>query len=270
MSAAPAANRTDSAAPGGDFRRAVRAEWTKFRTVRSSLWTLLTATALTVGVGAAVLPLRSQDYHGPAAQAAGTAAREGWWLEGMNLGVIAVIILGVLVATAEYATGTIGPTLAAVPSRSRVLAAKATCLFAVALATGLVQALAAFLIGRPILAGRGIDVSLTAPDALRGLAMAALATAGAALLGLAAGLLVRHTAGAIGAVVAVWFVVSALAALLPDTWASVVQALPADANAGMFTPHHGLLTPGPATAVFTAYVAAATAVAGALFIRRDA
>ncbi|MEU0603099.1 ABC transporter permease [Streptomyces sp. NPDC006393] len=257
-------------APRGDFRRAVRAEWTKFRTVRSSMWTLLVASALTVGVGTAVLPLRSQDYHGPAARAAETAAYEGWWFEGQNLGVLAVIILGVLVATAEYSTGTMRATLAAVPSRGRVLAAKVTCLAAVTLAAGAVQAVAAFLIGRPVLAGRGIHVALTAPDALRGLAMAALATAGAALFGLASGLIIRHTAGAIGGVVAVWFVLSALASLLPDSWSDLVRALPAHANAGMFTPHAGMLAPGPATAVFAGYVTVLTAIAAVLFVRRDA
>lgn len=254
----------------GDFRRVVRAEWTKFRTVRSSLWTLLIASALTIGVGEAVLPLRSQDFHGPAARAAGTAAYEGWWFEGQNLGVLAVVILGVLVATAEYATGTMRATLAAVPSRGRVLAAKATCLAAVTLVAGAIQAVAAFLIGRPILASRGIHVPLTAPDALRGLAMAALATAGAALFGLAAGLIIRHTAGAIGAVVAVWFVLSALASLLPDSWSNLVRALPAHANAGMFTPHDGMLAPGPATAVFAGYVAVLSVIAAVLFVHRDA
>jgi ABC-2 type transport system permease protein len=258
------------AAPGArDFGRAVHAEWTKFRTVRSSPWTLLISTTLTIGTGAAFLPLRSHTFHGPDSQAAHIAAYEGWWYEGMNIGIMAVIILGVLVATAEYSTGTINATLTAVPSRTRALAAKATTLAAITLVTGAVQAAAVFLIGRPILSSRGIDISLTDPQALRGLMMAALAMMGAGLFGLAAGLMIRATAGAIGAVVTVWFVVSALAALLPHSWSGVAEALPADANAAMFNPHQGLLSPGPATAVFGSYVAALLAIAGTLFVHRD-
>lgn len=256
----------------GGFGRVVLSEWTKFRTARSSFWTLLISVAVTVGTGAAFLPFVVDSY-GPAhaAESAATVAiREGWWFEGLHVGILAVMILGVLVASSEYGTGTIRATLSAVPSRWGVLAAKVVSFTAVTLVAGVVQAFAAFLVARPILADRSIDVPLGDPAALRGVAMAALAIVGAGLLGLAVGLLIRHTAGAIGAVVAVMWVVTGLAVLLPASWDNVVKALPASAMYAMFTPSGSTLAVGPATAVLFGYVLVLLAIAGAALTRRDA
>lgn len=272
MTATPAAVAASST--HSDFGRAVLAEWTKFRTVRSSYWTLLISTALTVGIGAAVLPFVIDDYLSdhPPKEAATWAVREGWWFEGLHVGIIAVTILGVLVATSEYSTGTIRSTLAAVPSRTRVLAAKVVSFAAVSLVAGAIQSSAAFVIAQPILADRSVDLPLTDPDAWSGVAMATLAVVGAGLIGLGGGLLIRHTAGAIGAVVAMMLVLPGLAALLPASWNDVVGAYPTFAQNAMFTPygHPGMLAVGPATAVFFGYVAALLVIAGAMFKQRDA
>jgi len=253
----------------GDFGRAVLAEWTKFRTVRSSFWTIVISAALTIGIAAAYMPQRVDLYDGPAELAARTAAYEGWWFEGLHVGILAVAILGVIVASSEYGTGTIRVTLAAVPSRWRVLAAKVVSFGAVTFVVGAVQAIAVFLITRPIMADRSIDVPLTDPDALRGVLMAALAIMGAGLFGLGAGLLIRHTAGAIGAVVGVLWVVTGLALLLPDSWTDVEKALPAAAMYAMFTPVGDSLGVWPAAAVFFGYVTVLLTIAGLLFARRD-
>jgi ABC-2 type transport system permease protein len=263
---------TSTTSPGparGDTLRAVHAEWTKFRTLRSSFWTLLISAALTVGIGAGFLPFVIDTYEGPVDEAAAWAVAEGWWFEGLHVGILAVMILGVLVASSEYGTGTIRATLAAVPARTRVLAAKAVSFSVVTLVTGAIQASAAFLVARPILADRSIDVPISDPGAWRGVAMASLAIVGAGLFGLAAGLLIRHAAGAIGAVVAVMFVVPILALLLPPSWDAVVKALPSFAMNGMFTPSANTFSVGTATAVFAAYVAVIVAAAGVLFAHRD-
>lgn len=270
MTATATIAATGRAAPRVGFAPVVLAEWTKFRTVRSSFWTLLISAALTVGIGAAFLPVVVDSYDGPTDQAAHWATDEGWWFEGLHVGILAVMILGVLVATTEYGTGTIRATLAAVPSRLQVLTAKVAAFTAVTLLAGAAQAYTAFLAARPILADRGIDVPLTDPDALRGVSMATLAIVGAGLFGLGAGLLIRHTAGAIGAVVAVMWVVTGLALLLPDSWADVRRALPANALYGMFTPSSNTFAVGTATAVFFGYLLALLAIAAVLLQRRDA
>jgi hypothetical protein len=252
--------------------RAVGAEWIKFRTIRSSFYTLLACVALTVGAGAAFVPLVVEDHRDdPAGRTAGVAARHGWWFHGMEIGFFAVMILGVLVATSEYSTGTMRATLAAVPSRGRVLAAKVVCLGAVTFVAGAVQAAAAFLVARPILAARSIDMPLTDPAAWQGVAVAALAIMGAALFGLGAGLLIRHTAGAIAAAVAVLMVVvSALSDLLPASWNGLAKVLPPSAMDAMVTPTGSTLARLPATAVFLGYTALILAAAGLSLARRDA
>lgn len=254
----------------GGVGRAMLAEWTKFRTVRSSLWTLLVSAGLTVGIGTAFLPIVIDSYDGPAELTAYWAVREGWWFEGLHVGIVAVMILGVLVASSEYSTGTISSTLAAVPSRTPVLVAKALTFSLTALVVGAVQTVGALAAALPILADRSIDVALTDPDALRGAAMATLAVAGASLFGLGTGLLVRHTAGAIGAVVGVMFVAPIIAVLLPDSWDTVVKVLPSSAMYGMFTPNAATFEAGPSTAVFFGYVVALLVTAGIVFARRDA
>ncbi|HEY7488539.1 MAG TPA: hypothetical protein VH912_29120 [Streptosporangiaceae bacterium] len=257
--------------PPADLGRVVHAEWIKFRTVRSSFWALLTSAALSIGLGPAFLPTIIDNYDGDPGEAADVAAANGWWFHGLQVGTLAMLILGVLVATAEYASGTIRATLAAVPSRTRVLAAKVACFAAVALVAGAVQAAGAFLIARPFLSGRGIDVPLTDPAAWRGVAISTLAVAAAGLLGLGAGMAIRHTAGAIGlAVAVVMVVVPALAHLLPAGWDPLRIALPSTAIDTMITPTASTLGQGPATAVTFGYVAAVLTVAGALFARRDA
>lgn len=249
-------------APSAGFGGVVRAEWTKLRSVRSSYWTLLISVGLTIGIGLAFLPTMI-DLNEGAARA--DPAAEGWWYEGLHVGILAVMILGVLMASAEYGTGSIRATLAAVPSRSRVLAAKAVTIAAVTLVAGSVQAVAAFVSAQPILADHGLDVPLTDPVAWRGVVMATLAMVGAGMFGLGFGLLIRHTAGAIGAVVAVVFVVGLLGALLP---AGIAKFLPANALYAMFTPGGGAtLAAGPGAAVFGAYLAVLLAAAASRFHR---
>lgn len=77
---------------------------------------------------------------------------------------------------------------------------------------------------------------LTDPTALRGVGLAALATAGVALLGLGTGLLIRHTAGAISTVLIVMLGIPVVALFFPQGWSTVTRFLPADAGWAMFTP----------------------------------
>jgi len=88
---------------------------------------------------------------------------------------------------------------------------------------GVVQAFAAFAVAQPILASRDLDVPLTDPTALRGVALAALATAGVALLGLGAGMLVRHTAGAVSAVLIMILGIPIVGLFFPRSWSTVTR-----------------------------------------------
>ncbi|MDT0310656.1 ABC transporter permease [Streptomyces sp. DSM 44917] len=186
---------------------ALASEWTKIRTVRSTVWTLVLMFLLTVGVGLLfAVGLSSDDYVGMPLLAGG--------FFGLMLGQICVITLGVLVISSEYGTGMMRTTLTACPQRGRVLVAKATVFFLVAFSTTLVACTLTALIQSALLSEQEIPYYASQDPLLEGsiengelVATGSHwmgATVGAALyvsvlglLGLAVGGLLRHSAGAI-------------------------------------------------------------------------
>jgi ABC-2 type transport system permease protein len=134
------------------MRAAVHAEWTKLRTVPSPGWLLIAVIALTVGASAMVTAIEKC----PASCSADTTKLS---LTGIMLGQAAVAALAVVVVTAEYGTGMIRVSLAAVPRRSVLLAAKATVVTAVVLAAGTVSVLGSIVTGRILLPGNGFSAA---------------------------------------------------------------------------------------------------------------
>lgn len=132
------------------MRDAIHAEWTKLRTVPSTGWLLTAVVALTVGASATATAI----VKCPATCNADTTKLS---LTGITLGQAAVAVLAVVVVTAEYGTGMIRVSLAAVPRRSVLLAAKAVVVTAVVLAAGTVSVLGSVLVGRLLLPGRGFN-----------------------------------------------------------------------------------------------------------------
>ena len=127
---------------------AVRAEWTKLRTVASSAWLLLAIVALTVLASG----ITSDVVKCPASCSADPVRLS---LAGVMLGQLGVIGLAVLVVTGEYSTGMITVTLTATPRRSVMLAAKAAVVAAAVVAAGTVAVLGSLLAGRLLLPGNG-------------------------------------------------------------------------------------------------------------------
>jgi len=147
------------------FADALRCEWTKIRTLRSTFWTLLTAAML--GIGALFSAVAAHHYAGQA-----LSGQAGWdptsvSLSGLALAQLAIGVLGVLVITSEYSTGSIQTSLAAVPRRGRFLAAKATVLTAVSLITGEATALTVFLLGQALISGQAPTAAFGQPGVLR-------------------------------------------------------------------------------------------------------
>jgi hypothetical protein len=183
---------------------ALASEWTKIRTVRSTMWTLGVMFVLVVGIGAlAALGLDSSDEAQTPILAGG--------LFGLMLGQICIITLGVLVVSSEYGTGMVRTTLTACPSRSRVLAAKAVVFFLLAFAMTTAATALTALINSSILGGKpafeyadipkesivdGVVIA-TSGEWLGATVGAGLYVALLGLLSLAVGALLRHSAGAI-------------------------------------------------------------------------
>lgn len=267
--------RPPFAAPGpaGVLRAVVRAEWTKMRSVRSTMWTLLVAVGLAIGFGALVAATQvgSWDDLDPVERLRFDPT--SFSLSGLFLAQMAVGVLGVLLITSEYATGQIRATLAATPQRVTVLVAKAVTFVAVVLVAGAVASFSSFAIGQAIFSAKGIGVSLGDPGVLRAVFGGALYLAAVGVLGLGLGTVVRRTAGAVAALVGVLLVVPLVASFLPSSWnESVAKFFPAQAGMAVFRvgPDPSALSPWAGFTVLVLY-AALTLVAGALLLaRRDA
>ena len=180
--------------------RVVRSEWTKFRSLRSTVYTLLLAGVLMIGLGALLSGVAASQPHGfdPGTTAISTS------LTGTFFAQLSIGVLGVLLITGEYSTGMIRASLAVVPRRLPVLWAKlAVCAVAVFL-TMLIASLTAFTVGQAILSGKRMAASLSDPGALRSVLGAALYLTVAAITALAWGALLRNTAAAISTFAAVF------------------------------------------------------------------
>jgi hypothetical protein len=186
-------------------RAVLRAEWIKLRSVRSTYVTL--GTALLLGLGIGLLDVSSVAGHWATMSAADRANFDpvGDPLSGFQFGELALGALGVLAIGTEYATGMIRVTFTATPRRGTVYAAKALVLGLVALVASELCAVTAFLLGQAVLSSRHLAVGLGAPGVARAVACAGLYMAVVTMVGFGLGAIVRHTAGAMAAMVALVF-----------------------------------------------------------------
>jgi ABC-2 type transport system permease protein len=252
--------------------RVIRSEWTKLRTVPSSAWTLLVTVALIIGFGALYAGLRvSRPPHDPAAIANFDSTAVS--LAGVQLAEIAIGILGALLFTGEYATGTIRTSFAAVPRRLPVLWGKAIG-YALAVLTLTVPAtFAAFLVGQSILSSGHLDTTLNHPGTARAVIGAALYLTAVGLLGLGLGALLRSTAAAVGSLFGLLFAPQILVGFLPSSLSDhIYPYLPAPAGVAItnIQPDSRSLAPWTGFGVFCLYTAILLALAAWRLRHRDA
>lgn len=280
------------------LRRAMAAEWTKLWSVRSTTWTLVGTAVAVVGLCAlgtgTVSP--SDIIDDPTRRS----------LIGVFLGQLIFGVLGVLVISAEYGTGTIRATLSAVPRRPVVLGAKILVFGAVALVVSEVLAFAAFALGQAILSAKhavgtkaaaaeraqqlGVKIphniqallangsaSLGQAGVLRAVVGAGLYLAVLGLLALGLGTIIRHTAGAISAFVGVVLVLPIIVEALPTGLSNAVaRYLPANIGLVMFStqgvPDHVAFAFSPWTgfALLVFYTLASLGIGCWILVRRDA
>jgi ABC-2 type transport system permease protein len=252
------------------FGQTLRAEWIKFWSVRSTVW----STVLLFVLGAGLTTLVCATSAGWLASAEADESPASFVTWGLMIAQIAAVVLGALTVTSEYGTGMIRATLAATPRRGAVLAAKAVVLAGTLFVVGTVTAVAGYLAGNAFLDAAGVGVGLADDGVLRSLLGSGLYMAGLGLLAAAVGLLVRHTAAALSIVLAVVFVLGNMAFLLPGTWGEwTAKLLPGNAGSGVATPvsfNPELLSPWTGFAVFCAEVAALLLAGFLVFRRRDA
>jgi ABC-2 type transport system permease protein len=273
--ATPAADRNHALPAQSTLRAAMASEWTKLRSVRSTVWALILTSGFTIGLGAlfcwAYLHRREQrGDRGIRALFFDPTARS---LNGVVLAQLAIGVLGVLVMSSEYTTGMIRTSLAAVPNRRALLVAKTIVLGGAALVVSMVSVFVAFGLGQAILKGDHLGISLGAPDVLRAVLGAGLYLTMIALFGLSLGTIVRRTPGAIATLFGIVLILPLLAQALPEPWdVRIGRLAPLNAGQAMFSVRYDpdLLTPTQGLLVFLAWIVASYVLALVLLSRRDA
>ena len=268
-----AANPSSSRAGGHyGFRTVAQMEWLKLRSVRSTWWTLLVFAAGMIGL--AILVMRGQHWAtmSPSDRASFDPTNDS--LAGLTIGQLAVGVLGVLAVTSEFSSGMIRATFAAAPRRPLVLAAKAGIVAGVTLVAGEILAFVAFAVGEAVLKSPAPHATLGQPGVLRVVLMAGAYPALIALIGLGLGAIIRHTAGAISAVVGVLFVLPLilvpLGTSIQNAAGRFMPMLIAENSLGAVKPVAHSLSPGVGFALLCLYAATALAVGSWLLARRDA
>ncbi|MFE1881140.1 ABC transporter permease [Streptomyces diastatochromogenes] len=204
MPQAPAAAPEWQAAPGGPYPgynspipvvrthlgHALASEWTKIRSVRSTMWTLGVFILLVVGIGllAGFAVRGSGDLSGQSPLTLG--------FFGLLIGMMCIITLGVLTTASEYGTGMIRTTMTACPSRGRVLAAKSIVFFVIAFVVTLATVSFVAMVHASMLEGHGAS-SPSGGEWLKATVGISLYIALLGLLSLLVGSIIRHSAGAI-------------------------------------------------------------------------
>ncbi|MEU7892358.1 ABC transporter permease subunit [Nonomuraea sp. NPDC049152] len=258
------------------MRRHLHAEWTKLRTVAGTGWLLLGLVTLTVAgsvVAAAAVSCTSAGCDYDPAKIS---------LFGVQVGQTMAAILAVLAVSGEYGTGMIRTTLAAMPRRAAVLAAKAAVVTGLTLGAGTVAVFASALVGRRILLGNGFTrgpgtpiLSLAEGPMLRAAFGSVLYLALIALLSLGIAAAVRDSATAIGVVLGLLYILSILPFMIADPgWQKLLWQI-SPMNAGLAiqatTKLSGLpISPWAGLGVLTVWAAAALLGGGLLLQRRDA
>jgi len=271
-----------AAVPAGQGRRApwtgvLRAEWTKIRSVRSTLWSLAAFVVVAIGLNALVATVLSATWNRPKqgdthvqllADPTGVLFGIGFYL-----GQLALCVLGAMVMTNEYSTGAIRSSLLAVPRRLPMLAAKAAVFAALTLVVSAVTVFVTFFLSTAILSSHA-TITLGQPGVLRATFGAILYLTVLGLFALAIGGIIRHTAGAITTVIGLVLLLPIIVAFIPGTVAHHIRGyLPsvAGALAGQTVQESGdVLSPWQGFGVFCLETVILLVVAGWLLRQRDA
>ncbi len=253
---------------GVTFPRAVRSEWVKFRSLRSSWLVLAAAVAAMIVIG--LLIGYNTGKHPDRLDPEDTVASAV--LQGYFLGQLLIGVLGVLFVSGEYSTGMIRSTMAAVPKRIPVLAAKTLVFGVITLVVMVPTSIVAFL-GAQAVRGRYLTAyTLSDPTALRVVIGTGVYLALIGLLGGAIGWIVRSTPGGISVLVGLLLVVPVILQVLPGAWVkTAAKFLPGEAGSSFVSTLRmpDTLSPWTGLGVLGLWVVGILAVAAVLLARRD-
>ena len=280
----PAATSPQGNPPADDVRltfpRVVRSEWIKFRTLRSTVWTLAITLLIIVGIVTLFSVIGASQSSGPGSAGDGGGSIMVFEIA-TALAQLAVVVLGVLVITGEYSTGMIRSTLAAVPRRLPALWAKGIVLAVSIFVVSTVAVGFSLGIMQLFLGPKGLAPNLGDADTLRILAGVPLYLAAIALLAFAIGAVLRHSAGALATVLGLLLVIENLFLIPWKPLQKISPFLPGTAGSKILAPQEqihamsqgavgAVLGPWQGYAILLAWVAVVLTVAAVLLRRRNA
>jgi ABC-2 type transport system permease protein len=255
--------------------RLLRSEWTKLWSLRSTRWSLLAAFVAMGGVGIVSAAVSMSQWSQLSAHDRATFDSVDTAVIGLNGAQLAIGVLGVLVVSGEYSTGTIHSSLMAAPRRLPVLWAKIGVFATVTFVLMLLASTISFFAVQLIVGEHHQQHAIGDPGALRVVIGTALFMAVLGVMTTGMGAVARSSAGGIAMFVGVLLIVRLLVRFLPSSVAdSVVPYLPGFAGTTVAThtqfeyAHH--LSTWGGFALFCGYAALAVAAGAVVLMRRDA
>ena len=253
--------------------RVALSEWTKLRSLRSTLWSLFAGVLLTILLPVLFAAITSSHWGSMSPHERADRHPLDIALAGVNVSQLAIAVLGVLVITGEYSTGMIRASFTAVPKRLPVLWAKTGVFAVTAFLLMLPPVLIAFFASQAILSRHHIlQISFSHPGVARAVIGGAVYLMLVGIFALGIGAIVRNTAGAIATFAGIFFVIPPLMNILPLNWNNAISKwLPSEAGRQLFALHRdpSRIAQWPSGALFLGYCLLAVAVAAVLLRRRD-
>jgi len=191
----------------------IRSEWTKIRSVASTVWTLSLAVVVTIGLGILISALSKNEFDNMSREDKLSFDPTFISFAGMSLGQLAMIVFGVLVVSNEYSTGMIRTSLAAVPQRGSFLASKIAVATGLSLAVGLVTSFVTFFLGQAMLGSHRAEIG--DPGVLRAVFGAGLYMTLLVLLCVGAAAMLRSPMLGLGILMPFFFLVSPILSAVP-------------------------------------------------------
>jgi ABC-2 type transport system permease protein len=250
----------------------LQSEWTKIRSVRSTVWTLALAFIVTVALGAVICLVFNNTWDNLSDSDKLTFDATNTSFFGMTLGQLALIVFGVLVISSEYSTGMIRTSLAAVPQRGTFYFAKVAVAGLLALVVGMATSFLTFFLGQALLGSHRAHIG--DPGVFRAVFGAGLYMTLMVLLCVGAAAILRSPMLGLGILMPFFFLVSPILSAVPKVKSvaryfpdragqKIMQVVPSSDNHTSYGPWGGIL-------IMTVWVVVALIGGYAVLKRRDA
>jgi ABC-2 type transport system permease protein len=250
----------------------LQSEWTKIKSVRSTIWTLALAFIVTVALGAVICLVFNNTYDDLSDSDKATFDPTNTAFFGMSLGQLALIVFGVLVISSEYSTGMIRTSLAAVPQRGMFYFCKVAVAGMLALVVGMATSFLTFFLGQALLGSHKAQIG--DPGVLRAVFGAGLYMTLLVLLCVGAASMLRSPMLGLGILMPFFFLVSPILSAVPKV-KKVARYFPDQAGQKIMTvvpdpDSHTSYGPWGGIAIMAVWVAVALLGGYAVLAKRDA